>query len=54
MDSKTALCPKCGRDLGSKRLDLENEHTINTTCPSCHVKLVIVHGKGRLTVRVRR
>ncbi|MBR2215196.1 MAG: hypothetical protein IJ849_05500 [Selenomonadaceae bacterium] len=53
MDSRRALCP-CGRDLGSKRIDLANEHVTRGTCPHCHKRYVIVHGKGRLTVKYER
>lgn len=50
MQSEKAFCPSCGRDLGSKRLDI-SEHTINTTCPRCGQRLTIVHGNGKLKVR---
>lgn len=44
-----AFCPVCGRDLGSKRLDI-SEQTINLACPRCRQRLVIVHGNGNLRV----
>lgn len=54
MASKKASCPKCGRDLGNKRTDLENQYTINISCPNtkCGAKLSITYGKGELSVRV--
>ncbi len=33
--TKKAFCPVCGKDLGSKQLDIF-EHTVNLTCPRCH------------------
>ena len=47
--NKKAFCPKCGRDLGSKQLDI-SEHTINLACPRCGQRLIIVHGNGKLRV----
>ena len=32
--TKKAFCPKCGRDLGSKQLNI-SEHTVNLACPRC-------------------
>lgn len=47
--TQKAFCPKCGRDLGSKQIDI-SEHTINLACPSCRQRLTIVHGNGKLKV----
>ncbi len=47
--TKKAFCPKCGKDLGSKQLDI-SEHTINLACTRCGQRLIIVHGNGKLRV----
>ena len=47
--TKKAFCPKCGKDLGSKQLNI-SEHTVNLACPRCHQRLIIVHGNGKLKV----
>ena len=47
--TKKAFCPVCGKDLGSKQLDI-SEHTVNLACPRCHQRLIIVHGNGKLKV----
>lgn len=48
--TKPANCPKCGRDLGARRVDIPNTQRVNAYCPSCHAKLVIMHGEGKVKV----
>ena len=53
MASERVFC-KCGKDLGTKRTDLPTEHVVRGTCPHCHKKFVIVHGKGKVKVRMEK
>ena len=53
MASERVFC-ECGRDLGTKRTDLPTEHVVRGTCPHCHKKFVIVHGKGKAVVRMEK
>ena len=52
--TKSALCPKCKKDLGARRVDLSNTQRVNTYCPHCHAKLLIMHGEGKVKVVVQK
>ena len=50
VDSRTAFCPECGKDVGRYRVDLPNEHKVGLYCTRCHTQLMVVHGRGQLRV----
>ena len=49
MQTKQAICT-CGRNLGARRVDSDNEHVTHGTCPHCKKRYTIVAGKGQIRV----
>ena len=47
---ENAVCPNCGADLGRYRLDMTSSQTVHKYCPHCHVRILVMHGNGRIKV----
>ena len=49
MQTAQAICT-CGKNLGVKRIDSDNEYVTHGICPHCKKRYTIIAGKGKIRV----